>query len=243
MIELQHIWKQFGSRIIFSDLNLNFQSGMVYALIGDSGCGKTTLLNMLAKLETFDKGEIVYKGKSLTSLKNEEFYRNELGYLFQNFGLLESQTIRENLELGLIGKKQNKKQEKERLLLQALQAVRLDYLSLNQKIYELSGGEAQRVALAKIILKDPPLILADEPTASLDPKNSKEIMEILLELRNANRTIIIATHNPSIWKMADQVIKKKKQKNHVWKKKQRGDFQSFMLLLLSNIVQIINTSC
>lgn len=206
MIELQHIWKQFGSRIIFSDLNLNFQSGMVYALIGDSGCGKTTLLNMLAKLETFDKGEIVYKEKSLTSLKNEEFYRNELGYLFQNFGLLESQTIRENLELGLIGKKQNKKQEKERLLLQALQAVRLDYLSLNQKIYELSGGEAQRVALAKIILKNPPLILADEPTASLDPKNSKEIMEILLELRNANRTIIIATHNPSIWKMADQVI-------------------------------------
>ena len=207
MIELQHIWKQFGSRIIFSDLNLNFQSGMVYALIGDSGCGKTTLLNMLAKLETFDKGEIVYKGKSLTSLKNEEFYRNELGYLFQNFGLLESQTIQENLELGLIGKKQNKKQEKERLLLQALQAVRLDYLSLNQNIYELSGGEAQRVALAKIILKDPPLILADEPTASLDPKNSKEIMEILLELRNANRTIIIATHNPSIWKMADQVIR------------------------------------
>ena len=206
MIELQHIWKQFGSRIIFSDLNLNFQSGMVYALIGDSGCGKTTLLNMLAKLETFDKGEIFYKEKSLTSLKNEEFYRNELGYLFQNFGLLESQTIRENLELGMIGKKKNKKQEKERLLLQALQAVRLDYLSLNQKIYELSGGEAQRVALAKIILKDPPLILADEPTASLDPKNSKEIMEILLELRNANRTIIIATHNPSIWKMADQVI-------------------------------------
>ena len=206
MIELQHIWKQFGSRIIFSDLNLNFQSGMVYALIGDSGCGKTTLLNMLAKLETFDKGEIVYKGKSLTSLKNEEFYRNELGYLFQNFGLLESQTIRENLELGMIGKKKNKKQEKERLLLQALQAVRLDYLCLNQKIFELSGGEAQRVALAKIILKNPPLILADEPTASLDPKNSKEIMEILLELRNANRTIIIATHNPSIWKMADQVI-------------------------------------
>ena len=207
MIELQHIWKQFGSRVIFSDLSLNFQGGMVYALIGDSGCGKTTLLNMLAKLETFDKGEIFYKGNSLTSIKNEEFYRNELGYLFQNFGLLESQTIRENLELGLIGKKKNKKQEKERLLLQALQAVRLDYLSLNQKIYELSGGEAQRVALAKIILKNPPLILADEPTASLDPKNSKEIMEILLELRNANRTIIIATHNPSIWKMADQIIR------------------------------------
>ena len=100
----------------------------------------------------------------------------------------------------------NKKQEKEKLLIQALKAVKLDYLRLNQKIYELSGGEAQRVALAKIILKNPPLILADEPTASLDPNNSKEIMEILLELRNSSRTIIIATHNPSIWEMSDCVI-------------------------------------
>ncbi|QQQ34481.1 ABC transporter ATP-binding protein [Streptococcus mitis] len=205
MIELRNICKQFGSRIIFSDLNLNFQSGIVYALVGNSGCGKTTLLNMLAKLETFDSGEIFYKGKSLTSIKDEEFYRNKLGYLFQNFGLIESQTIRENLELGLIGKRKNKV-EKEKLLLQALKAVKLDYLRLNQKIYELSGGEAQRVALAKIILKNPPLILADEPTASLDPNNSKEIMEILLELRNSNRTIIIATHNPSIWEMSDCVI-------------------------------------
>ena len=206
ILSLENIKKSFDGENVLKNISLDIGRGEFITLLGSSGCGKTTLLNMLAKLETFDKGEIVYKGKSLTSLKNEEFYRNELGYLFQNFGLLESQTIRENLELGLIGKKQNKKQEKERLLLQALQAVRLDYLSLNQKIYELSGGEAQRVALAKIILKDPPLILADEPTASLDPKNSKEIMEILLELRNANRTIIIATHNPSIWKMADQVI-------------------------------------
>ena len=208
MIELQHIWKQFGSRIIFSDLNLNFQSGIVYALIGDSGCGKTTLLNMLAKLETFDKGEIVYKGKSLTSLKNEEFYRNELGYLFQNFGLLESQTIRENLELGLIGKKQNKKQEKERLLLQALQAVRLDYLSLNQKIYELSGGEAQRVALAKIILKDPPLILADEPTSALDPIVAVQIVNELKSLREKyNTAVILVTHNIKIAKsITDRIL-------------------------------------
>ena len=206
MIKIHQLTKTFGDRTVFSDLNLNFDAGKVYALIGNSGCGKTTLLNMVAKLEPYDQGSIQYKGKDLRKIKPTNYFRNELGYLFQNFGLLESQTIRENLELGLIGKKKNKKQEKERLLLQALQAVRLDYLSLNQKIYELSGGEAQRVALAKIILKDPPLILADEPTASLDPKNSKKIMEILLELRNANRTIIIATHNPSIWKMADQVI-------------------------------------
>lgn len=205
MIELQHIWKQFGSRIIFSDLNLNFQSGMVYALIGDSGCGKTTLLNMLGKLETFDKGEIVYKGKSLTSLKNEEFYRNELGYLFQNFGLIDNKTVSENLDLGLIGHKLDK-QKKRETKEEVLDRVGLSYIQLDQKVYELSGGEAQRVALAKIILKDPPLILADELTAALDPETSQEIMDLLLTLKNKERLIIIATHNPTIWKQADQVV-------------------------------------
>lgn len=81
------------------------------------------------------------------------------------------------------------------------------YLSLNQKIYELSGGEAQRVALAKVILKDPPLILADELTAALDPETSREVMDLLLTLKKQDRLIIIATHNPVIWEQADEVIR------------------------------------
>ena len=88
-----------------------------------------------------------------------------------------------------------------------LKKVGLAYLSLNQKIYELSGGEAQRVALAKVILKDPPLILADELTAALDPETSQEVMDLLLTLKKQDRLIIIATHNPVIWEQADEVIR------------------------------------
>lgn len=89
---------------------------------------------------------------------------------------------------------------------QALERVGLSYLNLDKRIFELSGGQSQRVALAKIILKNPPFILADEPTASIDPTTSKLIMEIVLSLRDANRLIIVATHNPAIWEMADEMI-------------------------------------
>lgn len=107
--------------------------------------------------------------------------------------------------MGLIGHKLDK-QKKRETKEEVLDRVGLSYIQLDQKIYELSGGEAQRVALAKIILKDPPLILADELTAALDPETSQEIMDLLLTLKNKERLIIIATHNPTIWKQADQVV-------------------------------------
>ena len=110
-----------------------------------------------------------------------------------------------NLDLGLINQKLSKKTKQEKKL-ETLAQVNVAYLKLNQKIYELSGGEAQRVALAKAILKDSPVILADEPTAALDSENSEEVMKLLLSMKNENRIIIIATHNPAIWKMADEVV-------------------------------------
>ena len=205
MIKIHQLTKTFGDRTVFSDLNLNFDAGKVYALIGNSGCGKTTLLNMVAKLEPCDQGSIQYKGKDLRKIKPTNYFRNELGYLFQNFGLIDNKTVSENLDLGLIGHKLDK-QKKRETKEEVLDRVGLSYIQLDQKIYELSGGEAQRVALAKIILKDPPLILADELTAALDPETSQEIMDLLLTLKNKERLIIIATHNPTIWKQADQVV-------------------------------------
>ena len=205
MIKIHQLTKTFGDRTVFSDLNLNFDSGKVYALIGNSGCGKTTLLNMVAKLEPYDQGSIQYKGKDLRKIKPTNYFRNELGYLFQNFGLIDNKTVSENLDLGLIGHKLDK-QKKRETKEEVLDRVGLSYIQLDQKVYELSGGEAQRVALAKIILKDPPLILADELTAALDPETSQEIMDLLLTLKNKERLIIIATHNPTIWKQADQVV-------------------------------------
>ena len=205
MIKIHQLTKTFGDRTVFSDLNLNFDAGKVYALIGNSGCGKTTLLNMVAKLEPYDQGSIQYKGKDLRKIKPTNYFRNELGYLFQNFGLIDNKTVSENLDLGLIGHKLDK-QKKRETKEEVIDRVGLSYIQLDQKVYELSGGEAQRVALAKIILKDPPLILADELTAALDPETSQEIMDLLLTLKNKERLIIIATHNPTIWKQADQVV-------------------------------------
>ena len=205
MIKIHQLTKTFGDRTVFSDLNLNFDAGKVYALILNSGCGKTTLLNMVAKLEPYDQGSIQYKGKDLRKIKPTNYFRNELGYLFQNFGLIDNKTVSENLDLGLIGHKLDK-QKKRETKEEVLDRVGLSYIQLDQKVYELSGGEAQRVALAKIILKDPPLILADELTAALDPETSQEIMDLLLTLKNKERLIIIATHNPTIWKQADQVV-------------------------------------
>ena len=205
MIKIHQLTKTFGDRTVFSDLNLNFDAGKVYALIGNSGCGKTTLLNIVAKLEPYDQGSIQYKGKDLRKIKPTNYFRYELGYLFQNFGLIDNKTVSENLDLGLIGHKLDK-QKKRETKEEVLDRVGLSYIQLDQKVYELSGGEAQRVALAKIILKDPPLILADELTAALDPETSQEIMDLLLTLKNKERLIIIATHNPTIWKQADQVV-------------------------------------
>ena len=206
MIKIEHLTKSFGERTVFKDINLQFAAGKVYALIGNSGCGKTTLLNILAKLEPYDKGSISYRGQELKQIRSHHFFKNELGYLFQNFGLLENETVAANLELGLIGQKSTKQEKKQREE-EVLEKVGLDYLTLDQKIYELSGGEAQRVALAKVILKDPPLILADELTAALDPETSQEIMNLLLSLKKPDRLMIIATHNPAIWENADEVIR------------------------------------
>ena len=206
MIKIEHLAKSFGERTVFQDINLQFATGKVYALIGNSGCGKTTLLNILAKLEPYEKGSISYQGQELKQIKSHHFFKNELGYLFQNFGLLENETVAANLELGLIGQKWTK-QEKKKREEEVLEKVGLNYLTLDQKIYELSGGEAQRVALAKVILKDPPLILADELTAALDPETSQEIMNLLLSLKKPDRLIILATHNPVIWEKADEVIR------------------------------------
>lgn len=206
MIKIQNVSKKFDEREIFSHLNLNFEKGKSYALIGASGSGKTTLLNMMADLERFEQGDILYDDQSIKKISSKVYFRDYLGYLFQNFGLMESQTIGENLDLGLIAQKLNKK-EREDKQNEALAQVGLSYLKLNQKIYALSGGEAQRVALAKVILKNPPLILADEPTAALDPTNASEVIDLLLSLNNESRIIIIATHNPLVWEKVDEVIK------------------------------------
>lgn len=205
MLEIKEVTKAFGNRVIFSRFSQCFHPGKIYALIGRSGSGKTTLLNMMAKLESYDQGEILLDGKSINTIKEQWFFAHQLGYLFQNSGLIPEESIEENLRLGLVGKKMTKA-EKQKRFDEVMQTVGLEKLNPKEKVYTVSGGEAQRIALAKIFLKEPPLLLADEPTASLDPKTAEEILALLFRMRDEKRIIIIATHSPSIWERADEVV-------------------------------------
>ena len=204
MIELRNINKGFDDRIVLENLNYNFYEGNSYALIGASGAGKTTLLNIIGKLEEVDSGDIIVNDINLNNIKEKDYFKNYLSYLFQNFGLIENKSIQENLMLAFIGEKISK-MEMQKKMNEALKRVHLD-VNLNRKIYTLSGGEAQRVALAKTILKDSPIILADEPTASVDQKNSEEIIELILSLKKENKIIIIATHSPDIYNQVDHIL-------------------------------------
>ena len=122
MIDIQGLEKKFNDRAIFSGLNLKLEKGKVYALIGKSGSGKTTLLNILGKLEKIDGGRVLYQGKDLKTIPTREYFRDQMGYLFQNFGLLENQSIKENLDLGFVGQKISKVERLERQV-EALEKV------------------------------------------------------------------------------------------------------------------------
>lgn len=220
MIEIRNLSKSFGQKNIFDNININFHDNRTYAIVGESGSGKTTLLNIIAKLEEKDRGTILYKSTDLDKIDEHIFFRDYLGYLFQNLGLIESESVDYNLDLAFVGKKLNKS-EKLRLKREALNKVNLSHIKLDTKVYTLSGGESQRVALSKLILKQPPIILADEPTASVDPMNAKEILNILLGLKREGRIIIIATHSKDIWQSTDEVIsidelKHTEQKQPIW---------------------------
>ncbi|CZT39512.1 ATP-binding cassette domain-containing protein [Streptococcus agalactiae] len=126
------------------------------------------MLNIIGKLEAIDSGTILVNGINLNKIKEKDYFKNHLSYLFQNFGLIDNRTIQENLELAFLGKKITKNEKLSQMRM-ALKSVNLN-IDLNRKIFSLSGGEAQRVAIAKTILKDSPIILADKPMASVDKK-------------------------------------------------------------------------
>lgn len=132
------------------------------------------------------------------------FYRDALGYVFQNYGLVESMTIHQNLDMALAFKKVSKS-ERQQLKTQCLQKVGID-MNHKRKVATLSGGEQQRVALARLILKQPRLILADEPTGSLDEGNGQKVMELLFDMVDDTRTLIIATHDLTLAQQCDEII-------------------------------------
>lgn len=205
MIKVEHLTKKFNDKIIFNDINCNLESGKSYAIVGKSGAGKTTLLNLLSGLEKPTTGEVLVADIKVNSKSRKKLYRDYFGFIFQNFGLIDTETVRQNLDLSFANQKLSKV-AKETKMKNALSHVGLNKLQLQQKVYILSGGEQQRVALARIILKSPKVIFADEPTGSLDAENGQVVLKTLLTGFDPAATIIIATHDQNVWQKCDYVI-------------------------------------
>ena len=196
-IDLLNVSKSFGSKKIFTDLNLKFESGKSYALIGGSGSGKSTLLNIIGRLEKIDSGNVLVDKQDIWKIKERTFFKNTVGYVFQNYSLIENKTVYDNLKLITKDKK---------IITDVLEKVGLSSDYLHQKIYELSGGQAQRVAIARMLMKPRKIILADEPTGALDDEIGKEIIRLLLNERDEEKYVIIATHDPAVYNKVDVII-------------------------------------
>ena len=189
MIQIKNLCKNFDEHVLFKNFNLIINDGDFLCITGDSGTGKTTLLHMIGQLEPYQEGEILFEGKPIETKKDKlDLFRKKLGFIFQNFVLVESKTVEENLKLI------RKEDRTDVSIDSALKMVGLDDKK-NSKVYTLSGGEQQRVAMARLYLKKCKYILADEPTGSLDRKNAEKIFEILKQLNDIGKTIIIVTHD------------------------------------------------
>lgn len=189
--------KIYNKKVIYKNINLEFESNQTYALIGSSGSGKTTLLNALARLEKPTSGRVVIDGIDIWKMKEKSFLKKYLGYVFQNYALIDNKTVFQNLKLV------NTNTDK---ISAALKKVGLSKDMLRSKIYELSGGQAQRVAIARMLLKEKRIILADEPTGALDEKTGNDIIDLLFSLVDENTYIIVATHDKNVYSRADSII-------------------------------------
>lgn len=201
-IYISNLKKSYGQNVIFNGISLSISDNGVTCLFGSSGSGKTTLINIIGQIEEYDSGKIVYDNKEITNKDRKAFLREKVGFIFQNFGLLENETVYENM---MMVYKIKKLKNPRRVINEMLKRFNLEDM-IDRPVYELSGGEQQRVAIAKVFLKDPDLVLADEPTASLDDDNKDIVLAMIDELRRSGKTIIIVSHDKKIRDFCDVAI-------------------------------------
>lgn len=209
MIELDNITRSFGSLQVLKGINLNINRGEVVSITGPSGAGKTTLLQIMGSLDKPDGGRVLYDGQDITRMSEKEisaFRNRHIGFVFQFHQLLPEFTALENITIPMLiagqGMRQANARAKELLELLGL-ADRADH-----KPAELSGGEKQRIAVARALANQPDVILADEPSGSLDTKNKEELHKLFFSLRNQlGQTFVIVTHDESLAAMTDRTIR------------------------------------
>ena len=207
-VEIKNLYKSYedGKIKALNGVNLTIEEGEFVSIIGPSGSGKSTLLNMLGALDIPDSGEITVAGQDLTvNKKLNEFRAEKIGFIFQLHNLIPNLSVRQNIEIPMYTQGLSSKEMKEKAL-KLLISVGLEDKD-NMLPNKLSGGERQRVAIARALANDPSIILADEPTGSLDSKTSTIILKQLINLHKHNNvTLIIVTHDMDVARLADRVI-------------------------------------
>lgn len=213
IIKLKNIEKNYpvgkDKLSVLKSININIKKGEFLMIVGKSGSGKTTLLNILGFLDRFNEGQYIFKGKDVTNLSEKErsrFRNTNIGFVFQQFNLIQTLDIYKNIELPMIYNDRYDKEQKDKRIKESLKRVGL-IDKINQKPLELSGGQQQRITIARALVNDPDIIFADEPTGALDTQTSADIMELLKELNNDGKTIIMVTHDPELLKYATKVIR------------------------------------
>ena len=187
------------------DVSFDFELGKIYAIKGRSGSGKTTLLSLISGLERATDGEIIFDGKNLKDMNLDKYRSQEIGIVFQSYNLLPYMTASENiiLSMDINGDKSKNKEEK---AIKLMEKVGLKESYASRKVLRLSGGEQQRVAIARSLSYNPKMIIADEPTGNLDKQTEKEIIEIFKKLAHEeNKCVIIVTHSDNVSKSVDKV--------------------------------------
>ena len=196
------------------NINYEFEQGKTYAIKGRSGSGKTTLLSLISGLERCTEGQILFDGKDLKEMNLDTYRNHEIGIVFQSYNLLPHMSAMENiiLSMDISGMKLKEKEKKERAL-ELMREVGLQDSYATRRILKLSGGEQQRVAIARSLSYNPKMIIADEPTGNLDKETEKEILAIFKKLAHEeNKLVIIVTHFKEVCEMVDEVYELKKGK-------------------------------
>ncbi len=211
ILQMKHIWKKYRvgnvEQTVLKDIDFEISEGEFVSILGPSGSGKTTLMNIIGCLDVASGGEYVLSGRSVSLLNEEELahVRNkQIGFIFQSFHLLPRMNVIENVELPLIYAKVSRSDRTDRA-----KSI-LVRLGLEDKIYnypnQLSGGQQQRVAIARAMVADPDVLLADEPTGSLDQKTGREIIDIFSKLNLEGKTIVMITHDHDIARSAGRTV-------------------------------------
>ena len=204
LLEMKHVGKSFGELEVLKDISMEVEEGEVVAIIGPSGSGKSTLLNIIGGIDWADEGSITIDGEQLEDMTEKKlslYRRKHLGYIFQMYNLIPNLTLRENIEIGAY--LSNRPLDVDELM----QTLGI-YEHQNKLPNQLSGGQQQRTAIGRAIVKNPDILLCDEPTGALDYKTSKEILKLIETVNQKyGNTIVMVTHNDAIKDMADRVVK------------------------------------